>query len=841
MLRAALLCLPLFVAPLPGVPENPPEAPRLAVVAGPLGPGDAAALTRLAAFHGDYGGFAVLHGTERQFAKARAAGFALTEQGSWPESGVLLVARAGHLPEGGRVLHAASGQLLAVVPRGSAARLGCHEAALVPARPFAPSASFPGPQAALLADDRVAALVAAVVPANVQAGTTQLASYFTRRATSSQVLLAKDWLVAQLSAIPGVTVTTDTFSSSYGPNVIATIPGTLHPERVLVLGAHYDSINGASSTGAAPGADDNASGSAGLLEAARVLAQGEFENTIRCVWFCAEEFGLIGADADADDLQAAGTQVLAMLNMDMISYRAAGDGADLDFATNNTDPALTQLCRDVTATYVPSLPTVTGVLTAGSSDHAAYASHGFPAAFFFEDLGNSSPFIHTANDTLGNSANDFALAGDITRAFVASAATIAGPVDLLMAHAPLGDTTDAGGPYALAVDVSSLTPAAVDQVVVHWRVGQGPEQSAPLLASATPGAFVGSLPGAAPQGEVRYWLHATDTAGHEQWLPDGLSPGAKTWGFTVGTIQTVWAADFEGPGDEGWVHAQIATQDDWQRGDPAGKAGDPASAFSGASSWGNDIGPDGYNGAYQPNVDNWLESPAITTLGQTGLHLRYRRWLTVEDGFYDQARISVGGTVVWGNPVTPGGGNDLLDTDWVLHDLDVSAQADDKAAVKLRFSLQSDGGVEYGGWNLDDLRLARVLPGSVAPLTASVLHLSAAAGGSVGLALDAGAAKAGRKYLVAISASGTAPGTPLGSVSLPLVFDTATQLGFQFVNSPIFSQFFGLLDGHGRANATFNSLPGLDPIVVGLPLHFAFTTFQPFDFASNAVTVTFQP
>jgi hypothetical protein len=719
---------------------------------------------------------------------------------------------------------------------------------LVPARAWAPAVAFAGVPGwatalpALAVDGRVATLVGTVVPANVQATTTQLSSWFTRRATSSEVLLAKNWLVAQLQAIPGVTVTTSAFSSSYGPNVIAEIAGQVHPERVVVLGAHYDSINQAGSSQPAPGADDNASGSGGLLEATRVLAQGDFEYTVRCVWFCAEEFGLVGSDADASDLADAGTDVVAMLNMDMIAHREPGDAYDLDFATNNTDPALTQFCRDVTAAYVPGLPTVTGVLTAGSSDHASYASYGFPAAFFFEDLTGSSPVIHTAADTVGTSANDFVLAGDITRAFVAAAATLARPVDLALAHAPLGDTTDSGGPYVLSASVSSLTAAEVADVNVHWRVGAGPEQSAPLLASALPGTWVGSLPGVAPQGEVSYWLHAVDDEGHEQWLPEALFPGAKTWDFTVGQVQTVWAADFEGPLDDGWVHAQVLQQDDWQRGTPAGKAGDPSAAFSGTSVWGNDLGPSGFNGAYQPDVSNWLESPAIDTLGQTGLHLRYRRWLGVEDGFFDQAAIAVGGTVVWSNPATPGvGGADLVDTDWVLHDLDVSAQADDKPAVKLRFSLVSDGGVEYGGWNLDDVRLARVEPGSVPPLTASVAHVSAAAGGSVAFALDAGAAHGGRKDLLALSATGTAPGTTFGSVTLPLVVDAATQLGFQLVNSPTLAGFFGLLDGQGRASASFVSPPIAIPMLVGLPLHFAFTTFQPFDFASNAVTVTYQP
>ena len=77
--------------------------------------------------------------------------------------------------------------------------------------------------------------------------------------------------------------------------------------------------------------------------------------------------------------------------------------------------------------------------------------------------------------------------------------------------------------------------------------------------------------------------------------------------------------------------------------------------------WGNDLGMSGWNGAYANNINNWLRSPIIDCSGQTGVHLSFQRWLTVEDGIYDQARIKVNGTQVW---VNPGGTGDLIDTSW---------------------------------------------------------------------------------------------------------------------------------------------------------------------------------
>jgi hypothetical protein len=823
----------------------------LAVVAGPLSPQLTALLRRALPVHGDFGDFLLVRADAGQQRWLTERGLSPLLLGAWPagqELAVMALAELAEAPAGAHMLYATSRSALVAVDAERGFATGCLHGEKVSATPLQPASSFvapalPGAGSALLlaTDSRIAPLLPQVSAAAIQATVTQLSSYFTRRADSAQVLQARDWILAQLALIPGLTVTTETFNGAYGPNIVATRTGAVHPERLVVLGAHYDSINGSGSNLAAPGADDNASGSGGLLEAARLLAQGSYENTVRCVWFCAEELGLVGSEAMAAALDAQDAQVVAMLNMDMIAHREAGDAFDLDFATNSTDPALVQFCRDITAAYVPTLPTVTGVLTAGSSDHAPFAGHGFPAAFYFEDLVQFSQVIHTASDTLPSSPNDFTLARQITQSFIAAAATLASPVDIALAHAALPDTQDSGGPYPLSVSATPLTASPVASVEVRFAVNGGAEQSAALLAGTAGGTWVGSLPGVAGTGEVRYWLLATDAAGFQQWLPDAFEPGGKTFGFSVGTYTTVFSEGFEGPNDAGWTHAQVATQDDWQRGAPQGKGGDPGAAFAGSNAWGNDLGGSGFNGIYQPNVNNWLESPAISLAGKSAVHLRYRRWLTVEDALFDQANIKLNGTTVWTNPATAGGSAHTVDTAWTLHDLDVSALADGNPSVKLRFGLQSDGGLEFGGWNLDEVQLASVGPGTVPPLVASALHVSAAAGGAVAFSIRAGAAHAGRKYLLALSASGTAPGMSVGSVTIPLNFDVVTSLGFQFLNTPLFANFGGFLDGQGAATATWLAPPGLPAAAAGLPLAFAAFTLGPVNWASNAVTVTLQP
>ena len=180
--------------------------------------------------------------------------------------------------------------------------------------------------------------------------------------------------------------------------------------------------------------------------------------------------------------------------------------------------------------------------------------------------------------------------------------------------------------------------------------------------------------------------------------------GDNLYRFVVGIYNRIYFNDFEGATDEGWVHQLVAQQDDWQRGIPAGKVEDPSSAYSGDKVWGNDLGPSGFNGSYASNVENWLESPVIDCSGQSGVRLRFARWLTVEEGKFDQATIRVNGTEVWSNPQN----GHLIDEIWTPVALDISSEADGQSAVSVEWRLVSDGGLNLGGWNLDDVRVVTV-------------------------------------------------------------------------------------------------------------------------------------
>jgi len=249
---------------------------------------------------------------------------------------------------------------------------------------------------------------------------------------------------------------------------------------------------------------------------------------------------------------------------------------------------------------------------------------------------------------------------------------------------------------------------AID-VLPSQELGFGLPEPAFLFTEEGPGIIVlakdrnpnaGNLPGfGLVDGEPNARIDGLGVTGADQ--------GGAPFSFFVGTKTVLYQHGFEGS-DAGWTHAQVATQDDWQRGAPQGKVGDPAAAFEGSSVWGNDLGPSGWNGAYTNNVENWLRSPVLDCSAAANVTLAFRRWLTVEAGQFDQAQVRVNGQVVWQNPT----GSDLIDTSWVPVALDISSIAAGNASVQVEFRLKSDGGVTFGGWNLDAFELLELGPGT---------------------------------------------------------------------------------------------------------------------------------
>jgi hypothetical protein len=287
-----------------------------------------------------------------------------------------------------------------------------------------PAPMFNDQKSSLKADSLIAALIEQVDQNLLQQHVQHLQDYGTRRCTKPEAILAQNWIKEQLEGY-GLSVELFDFYMPQGnasDNVIATLTGTLYPDEYVVCGAHYDSY---AYSGAEPGADDNASGTAGIMEVARLLSQHSFDRTIIFCAFSGEEFGLYGSEAYAAWAESQNMNILGYFNMDMCSYLNPGDPIHTDIIAPQSAQPLVEFYQNVAALYLPSFITGTGALSGGDSDHTSFNEHGYMGIFPFEDSQNYSPYIHTSDDIVGLSANSFEMARVFTQAILASVVSMA--------------------------------------------------------------------------------------------------------------------------------------------------------------------------------------------------------------------------------------------------------------------------------------------------------------------------------------------------------------------------------------------------------------------------------
>jgi len=220
-------------------------------------------------------------------------------------------------------------------------------------------------------------------------------------------------------------------------NVVSELTGTKSPEIIYIIGAHFDHIEGDR-----PGGDDNASGTAAVCEAARVLSQFRFESTIRFICFNAEEDGLKGSkDYVKNHVLINDENIAGMISLDLI-LRPGSDVDSLSVidaevetqSSHAASVAWVELFQQAAINYVPSLIVDDSIIYGVSgSDNDPFLNSGFPAFLVIEnsdpDWGEANPYVHDYEDASDRLANDpttpsgvtydYAFATDITRIAVA--------------------------------------------------------------------------------------------------------------------------------------------------------------------------------------------------------------------------------------------------------------------------------------------------------------------------------------------------------------------------------------------------------------------------------------
>ena len=297
-------------------------------------------------------------------------------------------------------------------------------------------------------------------------------------------------------------------------------------------------------------------------------------------------------------------------------------------------------------------------------------------------------------------------------------------------HIQLGDSAAADTALRIEASVALARPLCTtgdaSEVRVLWS--HGTDDFEALTMSPDDGSYAADIPGAPAGTEIRYRIEVYDVNGDLA----GMTPrGSITdpWYATFsGDPLVLFEEDFEDD-DGGFVHdlilgnADSEGADDWQWGEPGGQSGDPSSAWSGDRVWGNDLSPEeNWNGAYQPNVHNVLASPVIDVSGDyEAIHLQFRRWLTVEDGFWDSAVVSVNGAAVWSQLAGESeddASNHHEDEHWAFRSYDITSLVNSGGTAQVTWELIADGGLQLGGWNLDDVRIVAIpsLDGAELPI-----------------------------------------------------------------------------------------------------------------------------
>lgn len=241
-------------------------------------------------------------------------------------------------------------------------------------------------------------------------------------------------------------------------NILGRHPGATDESKTYIIDAHFDTVDDS------PGADDNGSGVAGVLEAMRILSQFHFKHSIKFIGFDFEEsspvIGLIGSEKYVNEGIKSYEQLEGVFNFEMIGYYSevpntqqvpfgfnllfptqynmvANDSFRGNFIVNTANTASEDLKTafdNAAAAYVPELKVVSVALGSNGifspdfrrSDHARFWDAGHKALMLTDGANFRNTHYHTPDDTLGNL--NFTFMSRVVKATIAAVATLAQPI-----------------------------------------------------------------------------------------------------------------------------------------------------------------------------------------------------------------------------------------------------------------------------------------------------------------------------------------------------------------------------------------------------------------------------
>jgi hypothetical protein len=395
------------------------------------------------------------------------------------------------------------------------------------------------------ANPKIAKILGEISEERIRATITKLESFPTRNTMSKEVAAAREWIFHELQGYsPRLQVKFDKYRvKKQGQrifrdvdlwNVVAVLPGTKYPETQVIVSGHYDTLNlgtrppAASNTAAAgdapalsttaqmtpeefeknaelpaPGACDDGSGTAAVMELARVMSQYEFDKTLVFVAFAGEEQGLIGSSLLAARAKKENQVIEAVLNNDIIGTDVAGNGRMSntsvsiysDETMDSISQQLSRYAREIGLRYIPSMRVDTifmGDRLARGGDHTPFQWEGFAAVR-----------VSTPNEIYANQHRATDLLANMSVPYTAKVARVNAAVAASLALAP--------------------KPPIVLRAPQAGRGGRGPTESA-----GTNGA------GAARGGRAPTPMISRGPSGYDadlQWRPNG--PDSDIKGYAI--------------------------------------------------------------------------------------------------------------------------------------------------------------------------------------------------------------------------------------------------------------------------------------------------------------------
>ncbi len=265
-------------------------------------------------------------------------------------------------------------------------------------------------------------------------------------------------------------------------NVLARIKGSVAGRPAIIIGAHYDSLNFHDPLGAAPGAEDNASGTAALLELARVLASQKLATDVLLIAFAGEELGLWGSLHAVKQLRKAAGGLAAVqsaINMDMVGYDPQKERHVL-VDTYKLGRGLAARVDLAARAHAPGMKLSAGIFSEGRSDHKPFLDAGVEAVTLASIQWRHYPHYHHAEDRARHV--DPQMVAGVARMVAATVLARAGFADgPPVAHAGAFAEATEGQTVTLS-GVSSFDPRG--QALTHtWTQTGGPVVSTTKAAT----------------------------------------------------------------------------------------------------------------------------------------------------------------------------------------------------------------------------------------------------------------------------------------------------------------------------------------------------------------------